>query len=76
MMNKMVQLLEKKVGQLVHEYETIKEENTVLRQRVDILTKELEEALKTSSNLKDVEDRIGQIINSIDALMESGDGGL
>lgn len=75
-MNKMVQLLEKKVGQLVHEYETIKEENTVLRQRVDILTKELEEALKTSSNLKDVEDRIGQIINSIDALMESGDGGL
>lgn len=76
MMNKMVQLLEKKVGQLVHEYETIKEENTVLRQRVDILTKELEEALKTSSNLKDVEDRIGQIINSIDALMESGNGGL
>ena len=76
MMDRMVQLLEKKVSQLLREYETIKEENTVLIQRIESLTKELEDALETSSKLNEVEGRIGQIINSIDTLMESEDGGL
>lgn len=76
MMDRMVQLLEKKVSQLIREYETIDEENTVLKKRIESLTKELEDALETSSKISDVEGRIGQIINSIDTLMESEDGGL
>ncbi len=76
MMDRMVQLLEKKVSQLIREYETINEENTVLKKRIESLTKELEDALETSSKISDVEGRIGQIINSIDTLMESEDGGL
>ncbi len=76
MMNRLVQLLEKKVSQLVREYETIKEENTELRKQVELLQTELEGTLGKPSHLKEVESRIGSIINSIDTLMERGNGNL
>ena len=76
MMNKLVQLLEKKVSQLLAEYETIAEENVELKKQVAQLQKELEDALVKSSTVKEVESRIGEIINSIDTLMEPGDGRL
>ncbi len=76
MINRLTQLLEKKVSQLVGEYETIKEENTELKKQVELLQMELEGALGKSSHLKEVESRIGKIINSIDTLMERGNGNL
>ncbi len=76
MMSRLIQLLEKKVTQLVREYETIKEENTELKKQVKLLQMELEDALGKSSHFKEVESRIGNIINSIDTLMERGNGNL
>ncbi|NOZ13902.1 MAG: hypothetical protein GXO69_09710 [Acidobacteria bacterium] len=76
MMNRLIQLLEKKVSQLLREYETIKEENTELKKQVELLQTELEGALGKSSHLKEVESRIGRIINSIDTLVEREDGNL
>ncbi len=76
MMNRLIQLLEKKVSQLVKEYETIKEENRELKKQVELLQNELEGALEKPSHLKEVESRIGRIINSIDTLVERGNGNL
>ena len=74
MIDRMVHLLEKKVSQLVQEYETIQEENAALKKKLHALTKELEDAHQTSSTLRQVEDRIVEIINTIDTLTESQDG--
>ncbi len=76
MMNRLIQLLEKKVSQLLREYETIKEENTELKKQVELLQTELEDALGKSSHLKEVESRIGGIINLIDTLVERENGSL
>jgi len=76
MISRMVQLLEKKVGQLIQEYETIKEENAALKRKLQALTNELEDAHQTSSTLRQVEDRIVEIINTIDTLTESQDGSI
>ena len=75
-MSRLIQLFEKKVSQLVKEYETIKEENRGLKKQVELLQNELEGALGKPSQLKEVESRIGRIINSIDTLMERENGHL